>query len=436
MKNKCYHIIFAVIMIVLLLPLVQEIGKFKCWELKGFVKTSVPVKLSVSSYRDFSFQDYCKQLAKEKLGFKSLFIRSYNQVLYTLFHESSNRNLIRGKQGHYYLRQYVDDYSGSTLRQKFGSIDSAQRLIPQNIQELLQLMDSLKKHDTQLLIVLAPSKTAIYPEYLPDSIQKMKSSFSLQEAYRQAYQANGIPTLDFVSLFKKMKAESKYLLYTRYGTHWAAGTIPFVCDTLLQRIGELCQRPMPRIKYLDSNITKHYIESDYELESTANMLFRMKREPLPNPIFQLTKVPDTKKPRLLVVSDSYYTQLQKTCFEDAFEVVDFWKYNDVAYSTLSKQSKKVSLIDRYKIITEADIIVIMYTTMCSYDHLFGFSKKALRVLEQGEDFDIEKEIQNIMNYIKTDEAWYESVKNQAKERHITVEQSLRKSAEYVVVMND
>lgn len=433
MKNKLYHIIFAAIMVVLLLPVVQEVGGFKCLELDGYVEPTTPVKPSFSSYRDFSLQDYCKQLAKEKLGFKSLFVRSYNQVLHSFFHESSNQNLIRGKQGHYFLKQYTDDVTGVTLQQRFGSVDSAQRLIPQNIQKVLLLMDSLKQHNTQLLIVLAPSKTAIYPEYLPDSLLKRVSSFSLQEAYGQAYCANGIPTLDFISLFKKMKTDSQYPLYTRYGTHWNAGTVPFVCDTLLQRIGDLTHQSMPHIKYLDSNISKQYVlKSDYELESTANLLFRMKHDCFPNPTFQLTKTSSTKKPRLLVVADSYYTQLEGSRFEEAFKVVDYWKYNEEAYSTMSGRSGKVELLDRYKTITEADVIIIMYTSMFAYDHLFSFPEMALQVLKRGDHFDKETAIQNVISRIKSDPTWYESVKKQAKERHISIEQSLRDNAEYVI----
>lgn len=433
MKDRTYHIIFAIVLSVLLLPIVQEVGGFKFWPLEGYVEPLTPVAANFKNYRDFSFQNYCKKLASNKLGFKSLYVRTYNQVLHTFFHESSNNTLVRGKHGHYYLKQYTDDVTGVTLRQRFGTADSARRAAYQHVMGTLRLMDSLKKYNTELLIVLAPSKTAIYPEFLPDSMQQRISQFSLQEAYGALFEKYRIPHIDFITLFKQMKKTATYPLYTRYGTHWDAATIPFVCDTMLQRIAEVGKFKLPRIQYLDSNISKRYaLKSDYELEGTANILFRMKRERIPNPTFRLRDTERCAKPKLLVIADSYYTQLQGTCFEDAFEVVDYWKYNETGFSTQPGRSGEVVLLDRYKTITEANVVVIMFTSMFAYDYLFGFQEMAMKVLEAGSDYDPETAIQNIINRIKADPKWYDSVKKQAKERKVSVEQSLRDNAKYVL----
>ncbi len=434
MKKRIYHIIFAVIMIVLLLPVVQEVAGFKFWPLNGYVEPVMPVKLTFKSYRDFSFQNYCKQAAKEHLGFKSFFVRTYNQVLHTLFHESSNQTLIRGKAGHYYLKQYTDDVTGVTLREKFGSVDSARRVARENVLETLRLIDSLKRYDTPLLIVLAPSKTAIYPEYLPNSLQRKIEPFSLQEEYGRLYREYNIPHLDFLPIFREMKQRSAYPLYTRYGTHWNAGTLPFVCDTLLRRIAEVGNFNLPRIQYLDSNISKNYrLGADRELEKTANVLFWMRREPIPNPTYRLTPGEGYDKPKLLIVADSYYTMLQSSCFQEAFEVVDYWKYHEEGISTLAERNEQVPLLDRRKIITEADIVVVMFTSMFAYDHLFGFPRTTLRDLQTNEPFDLEAEIQKQVARIQADPKWMEYIKSQAAERNISVEENLIDNARYILV---
>ena len=61
MKDKRFHIIFAVILVMLLLPAVLEIGHFNCWELNGYTEPIQPVKLTYANYRNFKFQDYCKK---------------------------------------------------------------------------------------------------------------------------------------------------------------------------------------------------------------------------------------------------------------------------------------------------------------------------------------------------------------------------------------
>lgn len=434
MQKKIYTILFSAILITLLFPVIQEIGRFSFWSLEGYVAPIETVEFSFKNYRNGSYQEYCRQLAKEKLGFKTLFVRTYNQFLYTCFKKISNQNLLRGEAGHYYLKQYTDDATGITLQQKYGTIDSARRAAQQNITKTLKLIDQLKQHNTHLLIVLAPSKTIIYPEFLPDSIQKKLSPFSLQEEYARLYKAHNIPCLDFIPIFKQWKETSDFPLYTYYGTHWNAGTLPFVCDTLLRRIAEVSQCDLPTIQYGDSNISKRYrLKSDYELEATANLLFRMKRIPIPNPTFELTKKYQKKRPKLLMVADSYYSMIQQTAFEEAFEVVDYWKYNKEAYSSTSAYGTEVPLLDRHKIITEADIVVVMFTSIFSYDYLFSFAESVQQILDRGKDYNIELEIQRIIEQIKATPSWYKNVKKQAKERNISLEENLIDNAKYVLI---
>ncbi len=433
MKDKRFHIIFAVILVMLLLPAVLEIGHFNCWELNGYTEPIQPVKLTYANYRNFKFQDYCKKKAEEKLGFKSLFVRSYNQFLYSLFGEISNKDIIIGKDGHLFHKQYTDEYTGITLKKKYGTLDKAKAAALKNVQETLRLIDTLKQHNIPVLIVLAPSKTTIYPEYLPDNIRNKAFPFSLINYYATLYKQNGIPHIDFTPIFKEMKKNASYPLYTRYGTHWDASTIPFVADTLLRKISEISNHKLPDIQYLDSNYTKRYVlGSDKELEQISNLLFPMYREKIPNPIFKLKPSTSTRKPKLLIVADSYYTQLEGSCFKDAFEVVDYWKYNEDAYSTDPKHSGKVAILNRYRILTEADVVVVMYTSIFAYEYLFGFANTAQQTLAQGDHYDLESAIQNVIKRIKSDPVWFKSVKKQAKERHISIEQSLRDNAKYVI----
>lgn len=433
MNDKHFHIIFAVILTILLLPVIPEICHFNCWELNGFTKPIQPVELTYANYRNFKFQDYCKKKAEEKLGFKSLLVRSYNQVLFSLFGEISNDDIVIGKDGHLFHKQYTDEYTGVTLKKKYGTIEKAKIAAMENVQETLRLIDTLKQRNIPVLIVLAPSKTAIYPEYLPDHIRDNASPFSLINYYASLYKQNGIPHIDFTPIFKEMKKNTSYPLYTRYGTHWDASTIPFVADTLLRKISEISGFDLHAIQYLDSNYSRRYVlGSDKELDLLSNLLFPMSREKIPNPIFKLKPSQGTRKPKLLIVGDSYYTQLKGTCFKDAFEVVDYWKYNEDAYSTEPKNTGKVDIINRYQILSEVDVVVVMYTSVFAYEYLFGFANTVQQTLAHGDQYDLETAIQKIIKTIKSDPVWFKSVKKQAKERHVSIEQSLRDNAKYVL----
>ena len=261
-----------------------------------------------------------------------------------------------------------------------------------------------------------------------------ENPFSLQETYAELYRLYGIPHIHFTPIFQEWKKTTPYPLYTRYGTHWAHSTIPAVTDTILRKMEELLQRQLPSVQYVDSNLTTRYQASDRELEGQLNLLFPLRHQRLPMPTFALKPEGNDAKPNLLVIGDSYFTQLEGSPFMEAFNRVDYWKYNKQAFSTESTRSEKVVYIDRYKILDETDIVVVMFTSMYAYKYFFGFLETLEETLQDGPDYDWMQEVRSTIQRIKADPVWYESVKRQAEERQITVEQSLLDNAKYVYEM--
>ncbi|MCR4965296.1 MAG: hypothetical protein K6A41_06530 [Bacteroidales bacterium] len=436
MKKPTLHIIlFVIIMVVLCLPMVQHVtGIFKVKKLDGFTAPVEPVTLSLDTYRDQTYQGYMQKYLQNNFGFRDSYIRTYNQFVYSCFHETTNHNMVIGKDGHLYLKQYTDVYTGKTLREHYGTEDSARKAMRHNVEETCRIIDTLKHFGTDIIVVLAPSKPLIYPEYLPDDIQREHSDFSIQEEYAKLYEQAGIEHINFAPVFRQLKKDSPYPVYTKFGTHWAFSTIPFVADTILQKIASVKRYPMPHVVYADSNITTRYANSDKELEQQLNLLFPLHHDKMPNPHFTLQKDSKYNKPNLLVVGDSYFTQLESNDFVKAFNQVDYWKYNETAYSSDSKRSGKISLLPRYEIITEADVILVVFTDMHAFDYFFDFITTVDQALKDGpgfSDIDMEEVIQDIILRIKSTPEWYDKVKKQAKENGISVEQCLRDNAQWV-----
>ncbi len=438
-QEKTYKRLFLIIMGMMLLPLVLQVTHIPpIRELSGYTAPIEKVKPSRGSITDGSYQHYLDEAAAARFGGRGFFIRYYNQLMYSVFHKTTNDNIIIGENGEMFLKQYTDDVSGITLREKFGTVDSAKRAARQNVIKTLELIDSLKAHDIAFLVVLAPSKTAIYPEWLPDSIRPC--GFVLQKEYASLLKEFNIPHIDFLPVFNTLKTRSKYPLYTKYGTHWSNGTIPFVADTLLRSMEGLLNRPLPHIQLTDSNITRKYSRPDMELESTCNLMFPLRHPKMPWPKYTLCDIPrNYRKPNLLVIADSYYTLLESSPFSEAFGNVDYWKYNETSISKIPERQNQIAFIDRYAAITDADVVMVMFTTMFAYDYLFGFVETALKTFEEGDVYDgsqyMEEQISHIIERIKSDPEWIGSVEKQAKREHITLEEALRKNAEYVYEMD-
>ena len=434
-KPYLHTILFAVLMTVLCLPLVQHASHlFKFRELDGYTAPIKPVKLTLNNYQDQSYQEYVRKYLQQNFGFRNSYIRTYNQFIYSLFNQTTNDNIVIGKQNELYLKQYTDVYTGKTLRNTYGTEDSARVAMRQNLEETCRIIDTLKHFGTDIIVILAPSKPLICPEFLPDNIQKEHNSFSIQEEYAKLYEQAGVEHINFIPIYRDLKKRARYPVYTQYGTHWAHSTIPFVADTILQKIASVKGYPMPHAVCTDSNLTTRYRNSDKELESQLNLLFPLRHERIPMPNFTLQGGHGERKPNLLVVGDSYYTQLENTDFTKAFGQVDYWKYNETAYSSKSDRIGKISLLKRYEIITGADVILVIFTDMHAYSYFFGFLKTVEQALKDGPEFneiDREKIIQGIITRIKASPEWYEEVKKQAKEQKIDLDKCLRNNAEWV-----
>ena len=149
------------------------------------------------------------------------------------------------------------------------------------------------------------------------------------------------------------------------------------------------------------------------------------------PTYNLQADSEFRKPNLLVVGDSYFTQLNNTDFIKAFNRVDYWKYNQEAISSVSERNGTVPYVNRYEIITQADVILLIFTDMHAYDYFFGFLKTVEKTLEEGPDHDSQTAIRGIAEVIKASPEWYENVRKQAEEKHISVEQCLWDNARWV-----
>ena len=435
LQEKTYKRLFLLFMGILLLPVILQVTHIPpIRKLEGYTQPIEKVSPNCNSIMDGSYQQYLDESAAAHFGGRSFYVRCYNQFMYSVFHEVTNNNIVIGKNGEMFLKQYTDDVSGITLKEKFSTADSAKLAARQNIIRTLELIDSLKAHDIAFLVVLAPSKTAIYPEWLPDSIHP--HNFCLQKEYAALFQENNIPHIDFIPIFNTLKKSEKYPLYTKYGTHWSQGTIPFVADTLLRAMEGLLHRPLPHIQLIDSNITRKYSRPDKELESTCNLLFPLRHPTMLWPKYELRSIPRYyQKPNLLVIADSYFTLLEESPFTEAFGNVDYWKYNETSISKIPERQNQIAYINRYEAITDADVVMVMFTTMFAYDYMFGFVETALKAFEEGDVYDgsqyVEEQINHIIERIKSDPKWLKMVEQQAKKEHITLDEALLKNAEYV-----
>ena len=436
MNKKPHFIIqFVCISAVLAAILLQSFTHIvKMNPLKGFDKEEQPpVELSFKTYYDGSYQDYLTEHAKRNTGFREFFIRNYNQVAYSCFNKITNKNIVKGRDQELYLKMYLNEATGVTFKQHFADVDEAKAEARKNVEETLRLIDTLHQHGKAFLFVFAPTKPAVYPDKLPSYYKNHLFDFSLEEYYIQLFKENHIPHIDFYHYFQDIRDTFPYPLYPRTGTHWSEATIPYVADSVLKKLAEITGYKLPSVHYIDDNLSTDYSVQDGELEASMNLLFPLNKPAIPRPVFELTDTVGTDKPNLLVVADSYFTQLRNSTFIEAFDAWEFWVYNrDVQSSNPQHQWKQLDqLLDADKVLDNADIVMAVFTAPMYYTYMFGFPQTAQNLFQNGEISEGAK-LQAVIQMIKDNEDWMKAVEKQAEERGLTVEQNLRRNAIYVL----
>ena len=207
---------------VLLIVMIQTLFKpFKEHKLYGVtVDTKVPV-LSSGSWFSGDFQKTCATFFSEKIGFRSFWVKTENQINFSLNHRISAKSdlpgskIVLGKDNWLYQKGFIDSYVHPCLKNGKG--------IEKKVKKIRQLQDRLHEHHIGFLVLISPSKAETYPEFIPDnylenlSICPERSRYFLTIKYFKEY---GINYIDAQKLLLKWKKEKPYPVFAKGGTHW------------------------------------------------------------------------------------------------------------------------------------------------------------------------------------------------------------------------
>lgn len=426
-KQRHFLIQFLCVMAILLAITIQGLTSLiPVKPLFGYSKEEQVVPLTFKTLYDGSYQGYLTEYAKRHTGFREFLIRGYNQYLYSGFHIISNNNIQEGEDGELFLNMYLNEVTGQTLLNKFGSVEEAKAQARLHTQETVTLIDTLHRHGAHFLFVFAPTKTALYPEKMPQYYREHASEFCLEEYYIELFKEYSIPHIDLFHYFQSISDTSAYPLYTKAASHWSEYAVAMAADTILKKLGELTGYHLPTIQVVDMNVTTDYSDYDSDLEKSLNLLFPFHKQPQPRPIYTLSDTAGTDRPNLLVIGDSYFDQLMFSCFKDAFDQWDFWQYMLNVYSSNGLWKAPYSTVsDPLSVVKNADIILGINTAPMIYNYMADFPVKAVNMYGIQEE-----EIQKFIEHIRSIPEWYEGVVKQAEKLNISVEEDLRLNAIY------
>ncbi len=356
----------------LFLPLIQSKTQLiSLKKLSGAYILSDDTTFTPQGWFSGKFQTHKENYMRDTFGLKNLFIRINNQLEYYLFKKPHAADIIAGKTGEFYGKDYVSAYTGGDY--------IGEENIRKRIKELVKIQKYMDAHHKLFLVVLAPSKARFNPEALPD--EDKYNEHNNYELYAKLAPDAGLNVIDFNKYFIQLKGASKYPLYPKKGTHWTYFGACIAADSIVSYIEN-----KKHIKMLHTNwqniIPEEASGDELELENEMNLLFPIPREIVGHPQLTYTEDSTRIKPSLVFIGDSYFWGLTVHYnFWHPFSVIYFYKYFTNVYTSGSSVVKEVNDDDFANQIKNSDVIILESTESKLNNLGWGFTAAAHKVME-------------------------------------------------------
>jgi len=295
--HKITTVLFILLMMVLILPAIQQITKIVVvGPLQGAVEHEKKPRLTWENWADENFQSSTEKYLNQQFGFRNWFVRLHNQVEYSLFKKSNAHSVIVGKKGYLYEENYIKSYYG---RDFIG--DS---LMPAKVKRQKFLQDTLASLGKELVIVITPGKGWFYPEYIPDYLRGEKTKTNYETFIKDAARER-LQVIDFNAWFMNQKNVAPYPLYPKTGIHWSRYAMNLVIDSLLHYIEKNRNIDLADVSIGKVRLSKKLIEPDRDIEDGSNLLFDIPNQPM---AYADITYNDTakNKPSVMVIADSFF----------------------------------------------------------------------------------------------------------------------------------
>lgn len=422
------HFLYFVLILIMLLPGIQK--KFSiCKEkpLNGAITLNTPDPFTRSNWFSGRFQQTYGNSFNEVIGYKPLLVRLINQINFSFFNQSSVDYIVVGKEGYLYTNNYIDAYTGKDKCRK-GDLEK-------KVSYIYKLQKYLENKGIHFILVFAPSKARIFPEYIPSRFLSHKKGITNYEEYiriiRQGYP--DLHVLDINNYFLHLKKNTGFPLYTKGGIHWTLYAMNrYFVDTLLHYMGDQAGKPFPEMSVKNLHWSDRLIWPDDDMMQVLNLAYSPGNIELPYADFAFGKGDNSEMPRLLVISDSYYSMLHgSSSFNSLFKKNDFWFYNKTRKPSEHYNDNNDPVFLRDDIL-DHDFVILMATEINISD-FFLFPENALSWFSMG-DKDVNERIDRIQYYINAihnNPEWFNDIKKQATKANKPLEELVRDNAEYM-----
>ena len=388
--NIFYGILFGLLMVFLFSFMIQEHFKpFKTKELMGyFMKPNKP-QFRWEWYKNGYFQQSIEKYITNNYGFREPIIRFYHQYCWDFYGKEYVSYIYSGKERWLYYGHNIEDYYGTEMYNWYPDAKAARDGYEQEVRLMNKVKGILNEYDVTLLTFIAPSKSIIYPEYLPRR-EHDTTTLNAREYFIKRFSETDMPCFDMNEYFLRMKDTCSFYLFPPTGDHWNFSCV-YATDSLLRFMEQQRHIRLPQIEYGNEYLSECRIgdpmNRDLEGELNLMRLIRFDHKfDYKERDYWLTFDSTTVKPLALFIGNSFLLRTMAYIPpKEVFSDFQFWYYNRVAYQDVDKIIDSVNTLNRLDYLLDADYIVWFSSSSQMYRATEGFAEDAIIQLCIGEE---------------------------------------------------
>lgn len=419
------NLLFLIVLVILFIPGIQgRLNLVKEPQLDGaFTKGEKPTfrDFTIEKWADGTFQEEYNQRLEQNIGFRNFFVRIQNQISYSLYGKANAEGVVVGKGDMLFEEDYIREYLGmyyvgDTVWEKKAA-------------RLKAVQDTLARLNKKLLVVFEPDKASIFPELIPAEYANIKKKLSNYDKLKGELQAYGVNILDINQYFKTLKGKTEYPLFGQCGTHWSYYGATLAADSTLKFIEKWTGKDLPDMRITENRVYSVPRHPDYDIGLAMNLFFMIPHPKTADPILKFDHSGNKSKPGVLVVGDSFFFNwLNNRIPENTFNDCEFWYYNKKIVRSDGVPAGVASERNLYEEIMKRDIIMIMITGRFMHAFAWDFDEQMYNLFYPGHSADpIEKFSNELRIYGEEFRRMYE----ESVASNISLQDRIKQEAEFL-----
>ncbi len=237
-------------------------------ELKGVSKEMEPIRVSMKTVGDGTFQSYINSVWEIGFPGRKMLLRIRNQFLYSVLNVSPNTNVMIGKNKYLYEPSYIYN----EIQAYAPSDEEYFYMLGDKLRKLKELLEVQGK---ELYVFITPSKAHFCREYIPNLIMKLDKedlySYTNYEKLLEELDKNKIVYYDSIRYLEDNPAELESPLFYRSGIHWNQTWGETCAGNFLQLINENSQYDLGTV-IVEESICDEPISPATDLYSSLNLI--------------------------------------------------------------------------------------------------------------------------------------------------------------------